>query len=223
MNPGVFDPAWTVEEVWARLFRHQPAESSAPALHAVLARYGEPQRHWHTLRHVREMLSFVAAHPDGGHPRQMLDVIFHDAVYDPRSKTNEEDSYWLREEVLAACGPLYPGAPAPRRRGVDAPDPGDTILATKTHTSVDPQTRVVLDADLEVLSRPWEAYRDYARRIRDEYAHVSDDDFRRGRAAFLETFLARPVVYFTEPMRDREPLARANLARELKLLRGTNV
>ncbi len=217
-------PEDTVAAVWRALFAGQPEGASERALRDVLDRYAEPHRHWHTLRHVSEMLAFVAAHPGGGHPAQMLDVIFHDVMYDPRSKTNEEDSYWLREEVLRQFGPLYEGAPAQRRvRGVDPPDSDDTILATRTHRSSDPRTQVVLDADLEVLSRPWKEYRDYAARIRREYAHVSDEDFRAGRAAFMRAFLQRPALYFTAPMQEREPLARANLAREIALLESGGI
>jgi predicted metal-dependent HD superfamily phosphohydrolase len=55
--------------------------------------------------------------------------------------------------------------------------------------------------------------------VRREYTHVSDEDFRAGRADVLRRFLDRPTIYFTRWFRDRfEPPARDNLARSLAAL-----
>jgi len=98
-------------------------------------------------------------------------------------------------------------------------DPNDAIIATRTHHSSDRQVQVVLDADLEVLSRPWEQYLAYCRAIREEYDFLPDEDFRRGRADFMEEFLRRERIYFTDFMRDREARAQRNIQREINMLR----
>jgi predicted metal-dependent HD superfamily phosphohydrolase len=55
--------------------------------------------------------------------------------------------------------------------------------------------------------------------VRAEYRHVTDDEWRIGRAAVLEGFLERPAIYSTPTARDRwETRARANLTAELASL-----
>ena len=67
--------------------------------------------------------------------------------------------------------------------------------------------------------RAYAAYARYAAQIRQEYAHVADDDYRRGRTAVLKRFLERPHLYFSLPMRARcEAAARANVTAEIAKL-----
>lgn len=68
-------------------------------------------------------------------------------------------------------------------------------------------------------SVPFAEYDEYAARIRREYAHVPEPAFRQGRRAVLESFLHRPCLYFTGPLKEAwEPRARANLKREIASL-----
>ena len=63
------------------------------------------------------------------------------------------------------------------------------------------------------------AYSTYVTGVRAEYRHVTDDEWRIGRAAVLEGFLERPTIYSTPTARDRwETRARANLTAELASL-----
>ena len=178
----------------------------------VVAHYSESHRHWHNGNHVSQMLDFVFMAPKGGKTHQLLDVIFHDVIYDPKSSTNEEDSLDFMKTWLTK---LYddPQDFWPDRNW----DAG--ILATKTHQSDNLDIQVVLDADLEILSKSWDEYWAYAQAIRVEYSHVSDTDFARGRADFMEKFLEKPI-YLTEFMREYEVVARENIQREIVILRG---
>jgi predicted metal-dependent HD superfamily phosphohydrolase len=75
-------------------------------------------------------------------------------------------------------------------------------------------------ADVAVLGSDAAAYDRYVRGIRAEYAHVSEDAWRIGRARVLETFLARERIYRTPAMAAaREAAARANITAELDRLR----
>ncbi|MGZ7283798.1 HD domain-containing protein, partial [Streptococcus pyogenes] len=56
-------------------------------------------------------------------------------------------------------------------------------------------TQVLLDADLAILGASEERYKRYAADIRKEYAWVPEADYRKGRAAVLERFLAAPRLY----------------------------
>jgi predicted metal-dependent HD superfamily phosphohydrolase len=79
---------------------------------------------------------------------------------------------------------------------------------------------VLCDADLAVLAGPPAAYAAYASAVREEYAHLSDEDFTRGRIAVLESLLSLPALYRTpEAARQWSATAAANLTAELSLLR----
>ena len=59
------------------------------------------------------------------------------------------------------------------------------------------------------------------RAVRREYAHVTDDDWRTGRAAVLRGFADRPRIYADGlGLDDWEHRARANIAAELAMLTG---
>jgi predicted metal-dependent HD superfamily phosphohydrolase len=61
-------------------------------------------------------------------------------------------------------------------------------------------------------------YRDYAAKIRQEYAWVPEPQYREGRRRVLERFLSRVRIYqFLERL---EGAARRNLAAEIVRLEG---
>ena len=97
------------------------------------------------------------------------------------------------------------------------------MLLTAGHDPApdDANGAVLCDADLAVLASPPEAYVAYASAVREEYGHLSDDEFTAGRIAVLEHLLALPALYRTP---DGGPAVgrrgpRANLTAELTLLR----
>src|SRR5262249_39583749 len=95
------------------------------------------------------------------------------------------------------------------------------VLQTKTHDA-DPgaaDASVLLDADLAILGASPRRYAEYAAGIRQEYAWVAEEDYRRGRLRVLEGFLRREKIYRTERMcRTHEEQARENLRREIEQL-----
>ena len=100
-----------------------------------------------------------------------LAAFFHDAVYDPQRRDNEEQSAALAERVLERAG-LAAGA---RRRTV-----GDLVRATAAPRGdrPTPDRAVLLDADLAVLGSEPAAYQAYVTGVRAEYAHVDDEAWR---------------------------------------------
>ena len=168
--------------------------------------YSEQHRHYHTLQHLRECLAqFEAASMLARHPAEVeLALWFHDAVYDPQRKDNEERSAdWARASVLAAgCSPDI------AERGAAL------VLATRSHvaTADDPDTALLLDIDLAILGAAPARFAEYERQIRAEYAHVPEAEFRAGRARVLQGFLSRDRIYLTDAFHDAlEGRARANL------------
>ena len=187
-------------------------DAAAAAFDAALDRYREARRAYHGVAHVRSVLRAI----DGllcteacADPRSVRFAgLYHDVVYDPRSHDNE-----ARSAAFAAV--------ALRGLGVDEPtisEVGRLIMMTVDHHASTDDERVLADADLAVLGAAPEVYDAYVAGVRFEYGHVPDDQWRTGRAAVLERLLGRTRLYSTATGRVAEPMARANLARELAAL-----
>lgn len=166
-------------------------------------RHQEPHRHYHTLPHIAAML-----HAGRDFPLddvQTMAVWFHDAIYDPRSRTNEEDSAELARDRLRGAG--WAAGPIDRVCRI--------VLDTKGHQPSSPASAPVLDLDLMSLALPWPEFAANTAAIRREFAHVPDAEFTAGRRAFFTAMLQRPRLYFT-PFGDAlEAMARSNLQRAI--------
>lgn len=166
------------------------------------ARYCEPHRAYHNLRHIAEMLLQGRAFPLSA--EQVMAVWFHDAIYDPKSRTNEADSAELARRALTRLG--WNSA---RIELVAA-----IVLDTASHEPKRPESEPVLDLDLAVLAGKPDAYASYVAAVRCEYAFVAEPDWRKGRREWAQRMLARERLFFTEWGRGLEPAARRNLAGE---------
>ncbi len=164
-------------------------------------RYQEPHRHYHSLEHIAAMLHAGRTFPLDD--EQTMAVWFHDAIYDARSKTNEEDSAALAGDRLRTAG--WPLERIQRVQGI--------VLDTKRHLPKTPAAAAVLDLDLMSLALPWPEFARNTEAIRREYAHVPDADFAAGRRAFFATMLQRERLFFTAFGATLEAAARANLQR----------
>lgn len=178
----------------------------------LLARWREPHRHYHDVRHLAAVLAVVdAAHDHADHPDLVrLAAWCHDAVYDPRAggDANERASAELAAEVLTGLG-----VPEDAVREVVR-----LVLLTAGHR-IPPEERdgaLLCDADLAILASPADDYDRYAAAIRAEYAHVPDPGFRAGRAEVLRNLLALPALFHTPHLAEQgEQAARDNLRREM--------
>jgi predicted metal-dependent HD superfamily phosphohydrolase len=71
-----------------------------------------------------------------------------------------------------------------------------------------------------ILGAEWERFEESSEQIREEFRHVSYEDYRAGRIKVLESFLQRPQLYLTEHFSTRyEAQARENLRRWFEELR----
>ena len=219
-------PEVELGRVWRRLVGFDAGRAGDAALDELLARHRQPHRRYHTATHVMWVLRHIDDLAAANTPVDLDAVraaaLFHDAVYDPRSTTNEHDSAVLARRVLADCGweparvdrvaaliELTAGHVAPRAD--DGADDG-----------ADTGADILLDADLAILGAEPADYRAYVTGVRAEYAHVDDDAWRVGRAAVLRSFRDRPAIYRTTSMQAaRERRARANLSAELADLQRT--
>jgi predicted metal-dependent HD superfamily phosphohydrolase len=182
----------------------------------LAARYSELHRAYHTLHHIEHCLEeFDAVRGEAQDPVAVeMALWYHDAIYDPRRRDNEERSAVLAEQTAAAAGL----APALARRV------GDLIrVSTHKKSASDPDGRIFADVDLAILGQPPDAFTEYERQVRREYAWVPEEDFRAGRARILEAFLDRFSVYGTPAFQEKyEKQARLNLTASLLVLKGAS-
>ena len=170
--------------------------------------YTKAHRHYHHLGHIASSLAEFDA---TGSNKSLIEgaIWFHDVIYDPKRGDNEAASIaWFLDATLSW---LDPQAAAAITRLIEATD-------FRLPLSDDPDSSLMVDIDLAILSASAETYDDYCQAIRREYAHVSDEAFREGRAKVMAGFLERPI-YRTEWFIGREVRARENIARELSRLR----
>ncbi len=225
-------PEVELRRTWRRVVAEHSTAPFDEVFERLMARHREPHRRYHTathvmwvVRHVDRLLAEVD--PDGRCDAGAMRAaaLFHDAVYDPRSATNEHDSAVWAAEVLDAAG--WPAARVRRvvelieataHLGPSAPGPGDVDANVVSAEAL--ETAVLLDADLAILGADPNDYRAYVAGVRAEYAHVDDTGWRTGRSAVLHSLLEHDPLFRTTPMRaERERRARANLTAELAGLR----
>lgn len=200
---------------WMRFWTAAKAKGDPAAPWEFLAsRYSEPHRAYHTLRHIEHCLDeFEAVRQDARDPVAVeMALWYHDAIYDTRRRDNEELSAVLAEQTAAAAGL----GPAFGKRV------GDLIrVSTHKRSAADPDGRIFADVDLAILGQEPEAFAEYERQVRQEYAWVSEAEFRSARAKILEVFLDRFSVYTTPAFVDKyEKQARLNLTASLLVLKA---
>jgi predicted metal-dependent HD superfamily phosphohydrolase len=199
-------PSWL--RAWHGLGAHSDGE---PIYEALLSRYREPHRKYHSLQHLTECLQgFEAVKSLPQHPAEVeMALWFHDAIYEVKRSDNEEQSaQWAKSALLNAQA--NPDA---------AQRVFDLILITQ-HTGV-PQTQdeqVLIDIDLGILGADEARFAEYEQQIRHEYEFVPAGVFKQKRRAILQSFLDRPHIYSTPHFRLLlEERARRNLAQAIGL------
>ena len=182
--------------------------------HRLARAYAEPTRAYHTTEHIEDCLALLdSSRALARHDAEVEAAIwFHDAVYVTHRRDNEDRSAELARASLREAGV------APRVAGRI----GTLVLATRHEAAPDePDAALLCDIDLSILGRSPEAFDQFERRIRQEYAWVPETTYRSTRSRILREFLRRPRIYQTDWFRQRyEVYARANLERVITDLAG---
>jgi predicted metal-dependent HD superfamily phosphohydrolase len=200
---------------WRELWKALGAARAEEVLRAaLLKRYSEPHRHYHSGQHLDECLRHLAgARGEAERPAEVeLALWFHDAVYDPKRPDNEARSAVWAVEAVTAAG-LAPEV-AERIRKL--------VMVTRhdeAHAPATADERLVVDVDLAILGAPLGRFEEYERQVRAEYSGVPGVLFRPRRRAILKGFLGRDRIYRTAYFHDRfEAKARENLQRSVARL-----
>jgi predicted metal-dependent HD superfamily phosphohydrolase len=175
--------------------------------------YSSPERFYHTISHIDKMAKSMEEFAPNASIALRMAILFHDAVYDSRSSKNEEESAAYASAVLRKLG-----CSEQLQKHTS-----ELILCTKKHIPLELEladdSSMLLDLDLLILGSSPAEYDEYAKNVRAEYSWVAEDQFARGRAAILHTFLSRERIFFCQKIRERyEAVARTNLLKELSTL-----
>lgn len=201
-------------EAWdALISRHTGDPGAHDVGRGLLSAWSQPHRRYHAVAHLRAVLHWVedlAGYADNADAVRLA-AWYHDSVYAGRPD-DEELSAQRAEQELSRLGV----APAL----VD--EVARLVRMTVGHDPApgDHDGEVLSDADLAALAVPAEDYQRNSAAIRAEYAHISDEVFRKGRRQVLLALLESSGVFRTESGRQRwEAPARRNMRAELAALR----
>ncbi|MDN3452609.1 MULTISPECIES: hypothetical protein [unclassified Psychrobacter] len=211
-------------DLGSRLYLHLSAISDdvtpekAQALWQDIAvRYNETQRAYHTLNHIEQLFGqFESITHHLAEPHIIaLALYYHDVIYEPTRSDNELKSAEFAADALnlylspKQCQQIWALIMMTANHQIDA------LIDSHQYNDA----AYLLDMDLSILGAPWSTYEQYANAIRQEYAHVADDNYRDGRTAVLKGLLAHPKLYLTDHYHERlEAQARDNIKREVNSL-----
>ena len=205
----------TLKSRWENLLqvlRVEPGLGQEVFFELVTA-YSSADRSYHNLEHIYHVLETIEQMHSLSlnFPLIQLAAWFHDVIYDPKTKNNEEKS---AEYAQVALNSLK--IPKTKIETVT-----NLILSTKTHQALptDIESQILVDADLAILGSSESEYRSYAQAIRQEYSWIPDADYRVGRKQVLQRFLQREKIYLTHQLFTAlEEKARQNLQAEVAAL-----
>ncbi|MAN58717.1 MAG: hypothetical protein CMC08_02645 [Flavobacteriaceae bacterium] len=172
--------------------------------------YSAPERHYHNLGHIAQMLDALDASKARPNNRDTLlfSIYYHDCIHVPGRSDNERQSAQYMRKSLSET----------RFSEIEACH--FQIMGTKHHLpSTCSDTNLLLDLDLSILGADARSYDTYRRNIRKEFRAIPQLIYRAGRKAFIKSYLKRERIYKSKYfLLHYEDRARANLKRELASL-----
>lgn len=217
-----FKDSELISAAWISLARelNLPNDVQTRIGELILMRYQEAHRHYHTLRHIRELLEILESDEYVSKTIKdrhcvMLSIFFHDLVYQTieGSPCNEEESALLFEREMAPFLPLHMVEKV-----------AYYIRQTREHdveTESDLDLKLFIDIDMSILGREDPlAYDEYAGQIRREFIDIPKHIYCFKRAAFLRNWLSSgkrifATSYFSEKL---EAFAMRNMKKECDVL-----
>jgi len=192
-------------EGWRKLMEAYGLPKNEDTYQKLIESYSEKHRAYHTLEHIDACFKHLdSIHTETERPHEIeLALWFHDVIYAPFSKTNEEDSADLARSFLLhnevdpeVIGRVY-----------------DLIVLTKEHVAPNSHDgEVMLDVDLSILGAEKTIYEQFEKNVRKEYKRVPSFIFKKKRREILKSFSDRSRLYHTDYFFDRlETQAKINL------------
>ncbi|WP_413451398.1 hypothetical protein AA0Y32_16400 [Georgenia phoenicis] len=199
-----------------------PREQIQRTARELVERWQEPERSFHNLRHLIDVLARVDELAEETHVPDVVRLAawYHGAVFNSsaqvayarRGGEDEVASAELAREQLAALG-----VPEDVTRRVHELI---TTLAGHDADEHDVDALALCDADLGTLAVEPQRYSAYKRAIRQEYAHIPEVDYVASRLTILSRLLQRRRLFVSPFSLSWEEPARENLTAELSHLKA---
>jgi predicted metal-dependent HD superfamily phosphohydrolase len=200
------------DSIWKELsedFQLSP-EVTQKWLEITQTAYEEPHRFYHNKNHITDCWAYIRGSTFN---REMkLAFMFHDVVYNPLKKDNEEQSVNLFKIFAEES-----------HQEIDVDRIEYFIMGTKHNKTSyelarnDPQLGFFLDVDLSVLGSPKDIYYEYSQGIRYEYC-ILEEEYNVGRYNFLASLLKLDKIFHTKEFERFESRARKNIQSEMNYL-----
>lgn len=178
------------KSLWARCANPASEERASVLYRDLKQRYMEPHRRYHTPVHIAHCLKqFDLAKEFMDAPDTVeMSIWYHDIIYEAKALDNELQS---AEYFVEMCGENLSS------EFVSAVH--QLIMATihKEHPATNDE-RYMVDIDLSSFGLPWERFLKDSEGVRDEFPHMSDEEFYPAQKIFLDALLARNPFCFTE-------------------------
>ena len=198
----------------------QPPEAIGSAGELLIERWSTPDRRFHNLRHLIDMLARVDELAEESHNPDIMRVAcwYHGCVFSSdveeviRGNGGEDET---ASAAFAEADLRHLGVPMETIKRVCC-----LIVNLKRHMldEHDIDAQALIDADLGTLAVDPQTYTEYVRLLREEYSHIPVEEYLRGRLTIVSRLLDREHL-FHSPLGERwEHPARENLAAEQRRL-----
>ncbi|OLO72081.1 hypothetical protein BKH18_12330, partial [Actinomyces oris] len=198
----------------------QPPEAIGSAGELLIERWSTPDRRFHNLRHLIDMLARVDELAEESHDPDIMRVAcwYHGCVFSSdveeviRGNGGEDET---ASAAFAEADLRHLGVPMETVKRVCS-----LIVNLKRHMLADDDidAQALIDADLGTLAVDPQTYTEYVRLLREEYSHIPVEEYLRGRLTIVSRLLDRDHL-FHSPLGQRwEHPARENLAAEQRRL-----
>ena len=182
----------------------------------LVVMWSSPDRRFHNLKHAIDVLARVDELADESHNPDIMRLAawYHGCVFSSATEQTYKRNGGEDEVASAAYA-------AKDLHGLGVPDAVTDrvcalILNLKRHNLAhdDIDALALNDADLGTLAVNPQQYKRYRELVREEYAHIPDERYLRGRATIISKLLSRETL-FSSPLGARwELAARQNLQAE---------
>ena len=199
----------------------QPPEAIGSAGELLIERWSTPDRCFHNLRHLIDMLARVDELAEESHNPDIMRIAcwYHGCVFSSdveeviRGNGGEDET---ASAAFAEADLRHLGVPMETVKRVCS-----LIVNLKRHMLADDDidAQALIDADLGTLAVDPQTYTEYVRLLREEYSHIPVEEYLRGRLTIVSRLLDREHL-FHSPLGERwEHPARENLSAEQRRLR----
>ena len=198
----------------------QPPEAIGSAGELLIERWSTPDRRFHNLRHLIDMLARVDELAEESHNPDIMRIAcwYHGCVFSSdveeviRGNGGEDET---ASAAFAEADLRHLGVPMETVKRVCS-----LIVNLKRHMLADDDidAQALIDADLGTLAVDPQTYTEYVRLLREEYSHIPVEEYLRGRLTIVSRLLDREHL-FHSPLGERwEHPARENLSAEQRRL-----